>query len=70
VSVKQLFSLKKQVELYPSFPLFLGMASSDTIADEITICRYRELFSRLGLEKKLFAAFNLIIPCGLPQGIN
>jgi IS5 family transposase len=50
--------LEEEIADRRSFQLFLGMASGDAIPDETTICRYRELFSRLGLEKKLFAAFN------------
>ena len=41
-----------------SFQMFLQIHSEDSIPDETTICRYRELFSRLGLDKKLFETFN------------
>jgi IS5 family transposase len=41
-----------------SFQLFLGLASGDSIPDETSICRYREIFARLALDKKLFASFN------------
>lgn len=32
--------------------------SGDSIPDETTICRYRELFARLGVDKLLFESFN------------
>ncbi len=38
--------------------LFLGLTSGDSIPDETTICRYRELFASKGLDKKLFSSFN------------
>jgi hypothetical protein len=41
-----------------SFQLFLGLTSGDSIPDETTICRYRELFARLNLDKMLFQGFN------------
>jgi IS5 family transposase len=61
--------LEEEIADRRSFQLFLGMASGDAIPDETTICRYRELFSRLGLDKKLFAAFNAqLIDRGLIVG--
>ena len=50
--------LEEEIADRRSFQLFLGMASGDSIPDETTICRYRELFARLGLDQKLFASFN------------
>lgn len=41
-----------------SFQIFLDLNSLDSIPDETTICRYREMFARLGLDKKLFYEFN------------
>ncbi|MCJ7812694.1 IS5 family transposase, partial [bacterium] len=41
-----------------SFQIFLELSSGDSIPDETTICRYRELFARLGLDKKLLKRFN------------
>jgi len=38
--------------------MFLQLHSGDSIPDETTICRYRELFSRFGLDKILFESFN------------
>jgi IS5 family transposase len=50
--------LEEEIADRRSFQIFLGLASHDAIPDETTICRYREMFARLGLDKKLFAAFN------------
>lgn len=50
--------LEEEIADRRSFQLFLGFASGDSIPDETTICRYRELFARLGLDKKLFSSFN------------
>jgi transposase, IS5 family len=50
--------LEEEIADRRSFQLFLGMASGDSIPDETTICRYRELFARLALDQKLFASFN------------
>lgn len=41
-----------------SFQIFLDLNSQDSIPDETTLCRYREMFARLGLDKKLFNEFN------------
>jgi IS5 family transposase len=49
--------LEEEIADRRSFQLFLGLNSGDAIPDETTICRYRELFSRLGLDRKLFSAF-------------
>ncbi len=38
--------------------MFLDLNSLDSIPDETTIYRYREMFARLGLDKKLFYEFN------------
>ena len=50
--------LEEEIADRRSFQIFLGLASGDPIPDETTICRYRELFARLHLDKKLFRAFN------------
>jgi transposase, IS5 family len=50
--------LEEEIADRRSFQLFLGFSSGDAIPDETTICRYRELFARLGLDKKLFTSFN------------
>jgi len=61
--------LEEEIADRRSFQLFLGLTSGDSIPDETTICRYRELFSRLGLEKRLFKAFNAqLIDRGLIVG--
>ena len=41
-----------------SFQIFLDINTGDSIPDETTICRYREKFARLGLDKMLFENFN------------
>jgi len=41
-----------------SFQIFLDINSGDSVPDETTICRYRELFARLGLDKVLFESLN------------
>jgi transposase, IS5 family len=50
--------LEEEIADRRSFQMFLDINSGDSIPDETTICRYRELFARLGLDKKLFIAFN------------
>lgn len=50
--------LEEEIADRRSFQIFLGLTSHDAIPDETTICRYRELFARLGLDKKLFQGFN------------
>jgi IS5 family transposase len=50
--------LEEEIADRRSFQLFLGLTSGDAIPDETTICRYRELFARLDLDKKLFKSFN------------
>jgi IS5 family transposase len=50
--------LEEEIADRRSFQLFLNLASGDSIPDETTICRYRELFARLGLDKELFSSFN------------
>lgn len=50
--------LEEEIADRRSFQLFLGLSSGDSIPDETTICRYRELFARLGLDQKLFSSFN------------
>lgn len=50
--------LEEEIADRRSFQLFLGLSSGDAIPDETTICRYRELFARLELDKKLFSSFN------------
>jgi len=50
--------LEEEIADRRSFQIFLGLVSHDAIPDETTICRYRELFARLGLDKQLFRQFN------------
>lgn len=50
--------LEEEIADRRSFQIFLDLHSHDAIPDETTICRYRELFARLGLDKKLLKAFN------------
>jgi len=50
--------LEEEIADRRSFQIFLELTSEDTIPDETTICRYREMFARLGLDKKLFTEFN------------
>ena len=50
--------LEEEIADRRSFQLFLELTSGDSIPDETTICRYRELFSSLGLDKALFENFN------------
>ena len=50
--------LEKEIADRRSFQIFLGLNSSDSIPDETTKCRYRELFATLELDKKLFSEFN------------
>ena len=49
--------LEEEIADRRSFQLFLGLSSGDSIPDETTICRYRELFARHGLDQKLFKTF-------------
>jgi IS5 family transposase len=50
--------LEEEIADRRSFQIFLDLNSHDAIPDETTICRYREIFSRLGLDRMLFAGFN------------
>lgn len=50
--------LEEEIADRRSFQIFLGLTSSDSIPDETTICRYRELFASLELDKELFYEFN------------
>ena len=50
--------LEEEIADRRSFQIFLGLNSSDSIPDETTICRYREMFASLELDKKLFYEFN------------
>jgi len=50
--------LEEEIADRRSFQIFLDLNSNDSIPDETTICRYREKFSRLGLDKRLFNEFN------------
>ncbi len=50
--------LEEEIADRRSFQIFLGLNSSDSIPDETTICRYREVFASLGLDKELFNEFN------------
>jgi IS5 family transposase len=46
--------LEEEIADRRSFQMSLDLTSADSIPDETTICRYRELFARLGLDKELF----------------
>jgi IS5 family transposase len=50
--------LEEEIADRRSFQIFLDINSGDSIPDDTTICRYREQFSRLGLDKLLFDSFN------------
>jgi len=50
--------LEEEIADRRSFQIFLDINSNDSIPDETTICRYREMFARLALDKKLFNEFN------------
>lgn len=50
--------LEEEIADRRSFQMFLHLTSHDSIPDETTICRYRELFARLGLDRMLFESFN------------
>lgn len=50
--------LEEEIADRRSFQIFLDLTSDDSIPDETSICRYRELFSRLGLDRLLFESFN------------
>jgi transposase, IS5 family len=50
--------LEEEIADRRSFQIFLDINSNDSIPDETTICRYREMFSHIGLDKKLFNEFN------------
>jgi len=50
--------LEEEIADRRSFQIFLDINSNDSIPDETTICRYREMFARLGLDKTLFNEFN------------
>jgi hypothetical protein len=50
--------LEEEIADRRSFQIFLDLNSLDSIPDETTICRYREMFARLELDKKLFYEFN------------
>lgn len=49
--------LEEEVADRRSFQIFLDLSSADSIPDETTICRYRELFARLGLDKEMFKLY-------------
>lgn len=49
--------LEEEIADRRSFQIFLDLTSADSIPDETTICRYRELFARLGLDKELFKGY-------------
>lgn len=50
--------LEEEIADRRSFQIFLDLNSQDSIPDETTICRYREMFARLELDKRLFYQFN------------
>lgn len=49
--------LEEEIADRRSFQMFLDLTSNDSIPDETSICRYRELFARLGLDRILFDSF-------------
>jgi len=49
--------LEEEIADRRSFQMFLDLTSADSIPDETTICRYRELFARLGLDKEMFKLY-------------
>jgi IS5 family transposase len=49
--------LEEEIADRRSFQIFLDLTSGDAIPDETTICRYRELFARLGLDTQLHKSF-------------
>lgn len=49
--------LEEEIADRRSFQIFLDIKTGDSIPDETTICRYRDMFSRLGLDKVLFKSF-------------
>ena len=50
--------LEEEIADRRSFQMFLNLTSGDSIPVETTKCRYRELFSKKKLDKRLFKAFN------------
>lgn len=50
--------LEEEIADRRRFQIFLDLNSQDSIPDETTICRYREMFARLELDKRLFYQFN------------
>ena len=46
--------LEEEIADRRSFQMFLGLTSGDSIPDETTICRYREKFASMGLDKLMF----------------
>ena len=50
--------LEEEIADRRSFQIFLDISSGDSIPDETTICRYRELFAKHSLDKELFQSFN------------
>lgn len=49
--------LEEEIADRRSFQIFLDIKTGDSIPDETTICRYRDMFSRLELDKILFKSF-------------
>ena len=49
--------LEEEIADRRSFQIFLDITTGDSIPDETTICKYRDMFSRYGLDKKLFKSF-------------
>lgn len=50
--------LEEEIADRRSFQMFLELNTGDSIPDETTICRYRDLFSKHNLDKVLFDSFN------------
>ncbi len=50
--------LEEEIADRRSFQNFLELNSGDSIPDETTICRYREKFASMGLDRQLFEMLN------------
>lgn len=50
--------LEEEIADRRSFQIFLELNTGDSIPDETTICRYRDLFAKHNLDKVLFQSFN------------
>lgn len=50
--------LEEEIADRRSFQMFLNINTGDSIPDETTICRYRDMFANLGLDNIVFKSFN------------